>query len=98
MRKHFKILVAGRSADPVRNPGVVRRLQLFFEGLLATAFILGTLIAAILIGTTITLALWTAAAITLAAVIIRGTFRRRIGNLMSGRTRADDGTSQGDSL
>jgi membrane protein implicated in regulation of membrane protease activity len=95
MRKHFQIVIGEPFADHTDRPGLVRRLKSFFEGLLATAFILGTLIAAIVIGTTLALALWIAVAIILVALIIRAAFRRRVGRFSSGPTHTHDGKFNG---
>lgn len=91
LRKHFQIVVAGRSANRAKRTGVLRRLQVFVEGLLVTAFIAGTLIAALVVGTTIALVLWIVVAIILVAVIIRVAFRRRLGDFVSDRTQGRDG-------
>ena len=80
MKKTFQIVLTGRPTDPTERPGVVRRLRVFLEGIIAAALIGATLIAAIVIGTTIALVLWTVVAIILVAVILRVTFQRRLRN------------------
>ena len=65
-----------RNPETSGRAGVLRRLQLFLGGFVAAAFTIGTLIAAVIIGSAIALVLWIAVVVAIVAVMMTIVFRK----------------------
>jgi len=80
MKTQFQIVMSDRPAsqEPSRasRPRIIRRLQLFFSGLLFAAIAIGMLIFAFVLGFVIVSVLWVALSVVMVALILMGTFRQ----------------------
>jgi hypothetical protein len=63
VKKNFQIVVRGNAAGIPGNPGMLRRLRLWVQGLLAATMVLITLLVAIAISTTIAFVIWMVVAV-----------------------------------
>jgi Flp pilus assembly protein TadB len=73
LKKSFQIVLSGRGPGmpkPSSRPGRLRRLPSLAGGFVAAAFLIGTLIAAIIIGSAIAFVLWIAVVVAIVAVVI----------------------------
>jgi hypothetical protein len=80
MKRNFQIVLSGPPGkDPFIGPQSRRtRLRMLLQGVVVTAFVIGSLLAALFIASTITIALWLAAGIALVVITAAVVFRRVI--------------------
>jgi hypothetical protein len=80
MKTQFQIVMsdqlASQESSRASRPRFIRRLQLFFGGLLLAAIAIGMLIFAFVLGFVIVSVLWVALSVAIVALILRGTFRQ----------------------